>query len=451
MRCVVVASLLLAATTMAHAQASQRRAVHGIVFDSIANAPLKGAVVQLVLADSSLRSFAATSDSAGRYRIDSLPAGKFGIGFQHPSLVALGLEPPVRAFQLFADSSLTVDLAIPSGKQVRAMRCVDSTTIVTDGMLAGYVLDGARGTTLADAMVVVSWVEIAPVNGKLQTLTRRVEAKVGDDGAFVACNLAGGTSLTLQVIRGGYREIVGELAIPESTTVRRDFFLADSAARTGRGLLGGRALHADGTPVASGHVLIPALDVDVPIENGSYSIGGIPAGTWAAEARVIGFQPMTFLVDVFESAQTTYAIALGPKVQLLDAVSVVGKASKDIRTLSDITTRGRASWGTQFLPGNSWLASATFPSDPLRAARGFVYSDMDSVTARACLGQGMQGKRMVIYLDGDRMPLGLSQVRETVPMKDILAIEAYSDWMSIPPIWRTSDACAVIAFWTKKN
>ena len=31
----------------------------------------------------------------------------------------------------------------------------------------------------------------------------------------------------------------------------------------------------------------------------------------------------------------------------------------------------------------------------------------------------------------------------------ILAIEAYPDVLSAPFLWRTNDACAVVAYWTK--
>jgi hypothetical protein len=141
-------------------------------------------------------------------------------------------------------------------------------------------------------------------------------------------------------------------------------------------------------------------------------------------------------------------------------MTVVGKATRDMKILSEINERSRAAWGTTFLPGNSWLETMTFPTDPLRAARGFSYLGMDDVQSRACKQLGgqslsnvvqMQGPRMVIYLDGERQPGGLETIRELVPVKDILAIEAYSDWMSIPGIWRTPDACAVIAFWTRRR
>jgi hypothetical protein len=37
-----------------------------------------------------------------------------------------------------------------------------------------------------------------------------------------------------------------------------------------------------------------------------------------------------------------------------------------------------------------------------------------------------------------------------VPVEDVLAVEAYPDVLSAPAQWRTNDACAVIAFWTRR-
>jgi hypothetical protein len=34
--------------------------------------------------------------------------------------------------------------------------------------------------------------------------------------------------------------------------------------------------------------------------------------------------------------------------------------------------------------------------------------------------------------------------------RQILAIEAYSDVITAPLLWRTNDACAVIAVWTRR-
>jgi hypothetical protein len=42
-------------------------------------------------------------------------------------------------------------------------------------------------------------------------------------------------------------------------------------------------------------------------------------------------------------------------------------------------------------------------------------------------------------------------VNSLIPPGDVLAVEAYPDVTSAPLLWRTNDACAVVAFWTKRR
>src|SRR3954469_11615479 len=107
---------LLVAASAASAQLAvvgPTHSIRGVVFDSIARAPLSGAVVQAAMFDSSgkdkrtigapSRTFTAVSDSAGRFLLAGLPSGKYGLGFQHDALAALGIDSPVRGIDLGAD------------------------------------------------------------------------------------------------------------------------------------------------------------------------------------------------------------------------------------------------------------------------------------------------------------------------------------------------------------
>src|SRR5687768_8460338 len=95
--CVVV----LARMAVAQAPEARREpapsTVSGVVHDSIARAPLVGAIVQLVRADSLARlSRTTTSDSLGRFAFVGVPAGRYMLGFFHQMLDSLGVEPLLR-------------------------------------------------------------------------------------------------------------------------------------------------------------------------------------------------------------------------------------------------------------------------------------------------------------------------------------------------------------------
>ncbi len=444
----LVALLALSATAGAQ---SRGTTVSGTVYDSLARTSLAGAVVQVVQVDSAAnRNFTAIADALGRYRVEGLPRGRYGIGFQHSALDALGMDSPLRAFQIGTDTTLVIDLAIPAGPQVRAERCPGGNA--ADGMLAGFVLDAARGSTVAGAIVSLGWVEVGMLNKKLQTIPRRLDVKVGDDGTYMACGLASETPLTLQVLSAGHRALLGEITVPEGSAVRRDFRLADTTAVTAGSAVVGRMVHADSQPVASGTASIAALELDAPVVNGAFTIANVPPGTWLVESRVIGYEPQTALVDVAEGAPAALRITVGNKVQVLDAITVRGKPNAEIKILDEIVKRNRASAGTLFMPGNVWLESAIYPADVLRAARGFTYLSMDEIKARGCAmvgGQG-RGKGLAIYIDGGRYAGGFEELRTLINMRDVLAIEAYPDMISVPSQWRSIDTCAVIAVWTKR-
>ncbi len=426
-------------------------AVTGVVFDSVAKAPLASAVVQIVRVDSTGSPFVSTTtsgitDATGRFRVSGLVRGDFLIGFQHAALAALGLESPVRTFRIDADTTLVVDLAIPSGASVRAQRCPSSA--VDDGVIAGLVLDAAQGLPLRGASVTVGWVEVQSVKQQLRTVPQRATSRVADDGTYFVCGVPGDAPLTLLVERADYWAVFGDVTVSRDGLLRRDVSLAQMSTVRSGNVLRGRVQHPDGSSVASGRAVIPALDVEAPVENGAFALTGVPAGTWALEIRAIGYEPQAALVDVIDGAGSVL-VTIGRPVQLLEAVNVVGRLGRNAKVLREIAERGRLSRGTQFFAGGPFMATATIPSEVVRLARGFQYDPWREVRARGCSEPDAKNKHMVVYVDEDLIPDGIRAVPGVVPMQDILAIETYPDAASVPVKWRRGDVCAAIAIWTK--
>lgn len=442
--------VLLATPLSAQTPASKLvRAVTGIVYDSVARAPLAGAVVQIALADSTMTIFSAVADAGGRFRISGLPAGRFAIGFQHDALYALGLESPLRAFQLANDTSITIDLAIPSGPSVNAMLCGNVARDARDGMLAGYVTDARSERTLGGATVLVQWLEVAFDKGDFHTDPHRSTAPVDAQGHYVACGLATEAAIGVQVTMAGYRAIDAQVVVPVGSVARRDFRLADSATTHGTSTVVGRVVHADGSPIATGRAAIADLGLEVPVQNGTFTMTDLPAGTWEVEALAIGYEPHSMLIDATEHTSVSATITITKRAQILDAVTVFGKPTGDFKILEDIVRRTRTAFGSVYLPGNASLKSALHPLDVVRGARGFSYVSSDSIIARGC-GGGAKTQVLALYLDGLRFKAGMGELKNAVPMRDLLAVEAYSDVASTPLQWRQDDTCAVIAVWTKR-
>ena len=146
----------------------------------------------------------------------------------------------------------------------------------------------------------------------------------------------------------------------------------------------------------------------------------------------------------------------------LSAVSIVENANAaERRVLDGISQRMLANGGSLILPDNPSMRNAIYASDGLRFARGFLvnvssiqgrpYSQgisLQPCTSKDYIPIGEKG--IAVYLDGVRVPSGLQAVNDLVRPEEVLAIEAYPDVISAPGTWKTNDACAVVAVWTRR-
>ncbi|HEX2203238.1 MAG TPA: carboxypeptidase regulatory-like domain-containing protein, partial [Longimicrobium sp.] len=98
--------------------AGSQRAVRGVVFDSVAAAPLAGARVFL-----SGTSFAAETDSGGRYEIAGVPEGEYTVSFTHPVLRELGAVPASAKVRMAGEGGAEAALAVPSLATLAAAHC----------------------------------------------------------------------------------------------------------------------------------------------------------------------------------------------------------------------------------------------------------------------------------------------------------------------------------------
>jgi hypothetical protein len=469
MTCFRVLPLLLIAAMSLSAQSSGTRRVHGIVYDSVARTPLAGALVEVQMVDPdptrsaasqpSLPGFVVVSDSLGRYELTTLPAGLFAVGFQHHVLNALGFESPIKPLDLRVDSIARLDLAIPGGRAVREIACPGRSD---DGLLAGYVVN-ARGGAPVSASIEVRWDELLFVNRRMTASHHEAKATPDSTGRFNLCGLPAESPLELRISADGFRDIETEISLPAHGVIHRDFRLAVVDTAPGTGTIRLRVVDDSGRAVNTGQAMIASLGRQVSVDSGVVAIGAVPEGTWAVDVRAIGYEPGSVLIDAESSSPKEATVRIARMPQMLAAVSIVANASKaDQAVLDGILARMRSAWGTLVLPSDLSLKNAAYASDAVRWARGFRTwgSNVSGRPYSTGMGQSActsrefippREKGMVVYLDGARMAFGLQGVNDAVRPEDILAVEAYPDVVSAPAIWRTNDACAVVAFWTKRR
>jgi hypothetical protein len=220
-----------------------------------------------------------------------------------------------------------------------------------------------------------------------------------------------------------------------------------------------RVVDEQGAPIDAGRAVIDSLNRWVLIERGGATLTDLPRGRWTVALRVLGFRPESVTLDAAIRPDSVPTVRMHRIAQALAAVEVTAPlTSKDSARLRDVERRLRTAHGTLILSDNLAVRNASDAIDALSAATGFSVRSATVVRARGrCESVAKmdtimrRGTKVVaIYLDGNRVPGGLEMLNRTIPPSDILAIEAYPDVTSAPFLWRTNDACAVVAYWTRK-
>ena len=353
----------------------------------------------------------------------------------------------------------TPALAQEGAAALRARACPDRPD---SGFISGRIVSARTGLAIPGARVGAEWYELTLGSRTLRTTNREVNGAVDDSGRFSYCGLPRRAPVMLRIRSEGFRDIDAELRPTANGALDRTFRLADATQSRGNASIHVSVVDDSGKAVTNGRVTIRSLGQKAQIDSGEARLIGLPAGTWVVELQAIGYRPTLVLMDADSAAVTAAIVHMERVVQLLDAVQIIDKSTgADRKVLAAIGQRMLSASGTLILQSDLSLRNATLPSEAIHAARGFSYKSTTTYEARP-FGKGgcrttksdtiraRGAKEVAVYLDGMRMPGGLQSVNDLVRHEDILAIEAYPDVISAPFLWRTNDACAVIAFWTKR-
>jgi hypothetical protein len=342
-----VALLASCVTRPAYAQNGSSGRIEGIVFDSVHARPLANAHVVAVgtAAQSEVRR-TATADSAGRYRIDSLPLGRYIVGFESALLDSLEVTISPREANLAAGQIATLDLALPSAARLRSAVCLGATLPPESGVIMGQVVNAETESPLAGVTVAMQWRDLGVDRQTLRPINReRSDSVITDrDGWYRMCGVPTGTWVSMQVQQdkrsgGVLRTRVGDtlgiairhlsvasgaLASDEATT---DGLAA--APLSGTAALNGVVRGPDGAPIAAADVRVrgasPAVKTDA---QGAYSLARLPAGTQELEVRHVGFVVAESPVELRSGATTTHDVRLERVVVNLDSVRVVATRTR---------------------------------------------------------------------------------------------------------------------------
>jgi hypothetical protein len=465
----LVGVLVGTATGPAHAQA----VVVGTVYDSlVARREMRGATVTIVELNRE-----ATTDGGGRFRFDSVPAGRYAVTFFHPTLDSLELSAPILVLEVPPAGTVNARLATPSPRTTYARLCPGEREAGT-GVAVGRVRDVDTRRPLGGAVINAEWNEWL-IGGGRATSRRiaRAVAHAAPGGGYVLCGIPSDALVEVRVASG----VQGAGPIPMTAgrglLVRRDFAisLTDPAARvivrdSGRIVRADTTAPATGTSTLSGTVrdpsgrlhpdaLVGVVGTDASMrtsEVGRFRLTGIPAGTRAVELRALGLSPTTVIVELASGASLDTTFSMEKPVQVLSGVSIVAKGEPADRT--GFAARRKEGFGTfltaadiqRWQPQNVVDVLTLVPAVH-RSWSGGAGMAAEIITMRG----GAQGQCTPnIFIDGVAFEItdshSMGDLNALVPPNSIKGVEVYPGPV-IPFLYdRTlQTGCGSLVIWTQ--
>ena len=439
-RFVLVAGSLIIASGLR----AQSGGVSGTVYDSVARAPLRDAVVQMV-PPSGTPLFTATTDARGRYTIADAPPGRYFVELQHPVLDSLALEPPLRAVEVRASEIAKVDLAVPAPATIVTQLC---RTAPQDslGLLFGQLRDSRSKAAERSGEVVAQWFEMVIDTGGTHSSDRTLSSATNGDGWFAICGVPAGVDILVRARRSADSTGVTVVSIPAHGLRRFDVDVG------GIGTVRGH-IQSRGKPVFNARVRAGSSERYAYTDSvGAFRLGGVPAGTQTIEVRALGYAPEARAVSLSPDAETVVDVELTTVKHVMDTIQVVAQRLYSI----DATgfERRRRSAAGKFFDEDDARRRASFSVFQLLYEVPSLRIEQEGAFQKRILmrgGSSMTGRPCppAFFLDGIQMPADLlSDLDLFVRPPQMAGMEVYRGMM-VPAEFYVRGACGAIAVWTK--
>jgi hypothetical protein len=325
--------------------------IEGSITDSVRFVLLPNASVLAVRVEPEPSvSAGATTDSRGRYQIDSLVPGRYMVEFDSQTLDSLEIILPPREVTVLAGRATRVDFALPSGRTLRMAACPGLTLPKETGAVVGRLLDADTEQPLAGAKVVVAWQDISVDRMTLvPNVVERTGAVASDSlGRYRLCGVPTASWLVLQVQADGRTGSAIRLQVPDSAgVVLRHLSLSTSSARsitdssgeavadtaappplTGTAQLSGVVRGVGGLPLFDAQVrVVGARGTALSDARGGFELRDLPAGTQVLEVRHVGYLLAQQPVELRATRPVSQDVRL-QRIVTLDSLRVLAQRSR---------------------------------------------------------------------------------------------------------------------------
>jgi hypothetical protein len=447
--CAACAATLPFVSAAAQSGARSARIV-GVVGDSLSAAPLRGAeVVVTGLARS------ATTDSLGRFAIDSLTPGTYQVGVFHPLLESLGVTLATQPFAVGADSAAIVNLGVPSVPTLVRRYCGARATSDAPAVVAGRLLEADTDMPVAGARVSLVWAEVTVSKEAGVTRTPYLRQTDTDaSGFFRICEIPSSLpDATLQATRGGMSTPEIPVDVNNSLLFYQSLAFGPlSSAAPAVGTVSGRVEGADSRPIAGARVEVLRSGIAaVSRDDGSFTLSGVPTGTQLLIARQLGFDVLRAPINVTSREPTTVSLTLDRVVNVMDPVLVVARANYALER-SGFNARKKSGTGYYFNREDierrqpNYIANmlVNIPEIMVAQERGGAVVQR----RRRVIGGGASCTRL--YVDGFEWRNVMPGDLDVINPADVIGLEVYPGQV-VPSQFRdTFDRnCVTLVVWTQ--
>jgi Carboxypeptidase regulatory-like domain len=458
-------AFLALATSPLSAQSALGR-IEGTVTDSAHARWPQGATLLAIRTEPPEYSGGATVDNRGRYRIDSLPAGRYMVELSSPFLDSLEITLPGREIAVEAGRATHLDFAFPSGRTLRTAACPGLALAAGTGAVIGRVVDADTDAPLVDARVAVAWRETT-IDRK--TLTPQIAERTGavatdSLGRYRMCGVPTDEWIVLQVQRGGRAGTDVRVMVPDSAGIAmRHLSLSASASRpivaaadsssdssataplSGTASVAGVIRGIGGLPLGEAQVrVLGARGTSVSDARGRFSLSDLPSGTQVLEVRRIGYLLAQQPVELRGGRTVTQDLLLR-RIVTLDSIRVLAQRSR----YREFEFNRRANrFGKFFTVDSIEKRHPLYTSDLFRVTPGFRVSGfgLDAVVGTSRGPSSILGGSCAANVVIDGMP---HQEINLISPFDIGAMEIYRAGEPAPAQYNEGN-CGVIVIWSKR-
>jgi len=437
--------MAVALSASAAAQGAQAPAgeIAGTVYDSTARTPLRGANVQLVLADNPAGALRTViSDAEGRFRFTDVAAGRYLLGFTHDRLDAFALETPMRIVEVRSLERTSADLGVPAPLTILASMCGPRADADSTGAMIGQIRDARTRLPRDMGMVQAQWTELIIASSGFSIVQHRDSAALRGSGWFVLCNVPGNTELAASAASPPDSTGLVEVAIPARGVLRRDFLMGGTATVRG---------------IVSAEKRGPLADVGVAIagrergtftdSSGAFLFREVTAGSQTLQIRMVGYGAEMRRLELAHGADTTFTIVLTPIKRILDTIRVVGQRVYD-RDRSGFQRRRRGGTG-YFLDEQQIASRHAFDLFGLLQGTPGIQIRYDGLRRTVTMRGNATGLcRPTVFLDGMRLSnMAGDDLDLFVRPSELAAIEVYRP-INVPAEFNTFNSCGAVVMWT---